>query len=139
VRVHAGYTRDRNNRDSASTGRLSLGGSAQNIAGTGLDLTISDSRVDRPTGQYHSLYFSAGRQLGRAVYVTGDYSSAVNVVRFTRLDGFTVETRPSTRQFGGSAMIYLARNLSLLITATQTTDEDLRELRLMTGLTYRLR
>ena len=139
VRVHAGYTRDRNNRDSASTGRLSLGVSAQNIASTGLDLTVSDSRVERPTGQYHSLYVSAGRQLGRAVYVTGDYSSAVNVVRFTRLDGFTVETRPSTQQFGGSAMIYMARNLSLLITATQTTDEELRELRLLTGLTYRLR
>jgi hypothetical protein len=139
LRVHAGYTRDRNNRDSDPTTRISLGASAQNIAGSGVDLTVSDSQIQRPTGRYHSVYVSAGRQIGRSVYLSGDYSSAVSIVRFTRLDGLTIETRPETRQLGASAMINLHRNVSLFTTVTRTLDDETREMRLLAGLTFRLR
>ncbi len=139
VRVHVGYTRDRNNRDSDPTTRLAFGASAQNIAHSGVDVTVSDSQIQRPTGRYQSLYLSAGRQIGRAVYITGDYSSAVSIVRYTRMDGLTVETRPHTRQFGGSAMITLYRNASLFATATRTLDDSSAEMRLLAGLTFRLR
>jgi len=139
VRVHGGYTRDRNNRDSAPTGRMTFGASAQNIAGSGVDVTVSDAQVDRPTGRYHSTYASIGRQLGRRLYASFDFSSAVSIVRFTRSDGITIEMRPETTQFGGSAVMTVGRSATVLITATRTADLDVREFRLLAGLTYRLR
>jgi hypothetical protein len=56
VRLHAGYSRDKNNRDDAPTGRVTLGGYAGNLAGSGLDVSGSDSWMNRPTGGYHSRY-----------------------------------------------------------------------------------
>lgn len=139
VRVNAGYTRDRNNRDSTATGRLTVGASATNLAHSGVDLTVSESRMSRPTGQYNSLYLSAGRQVGTALYLTTDFSSSVSIVRFTRSDGFTLETKPRTRQIGASGIVTLSRNLSLLITADRTRDDDVTDLRLLAGLTVRFR
>lgn len=139
VRTYAGYTRDRNNRDSDPTGRIVIGASAQDIAGSGVDVTVSDAQMQRPTGRYQSLYVSAGRQFGRTIYVSGDYASAVSIVRYTRLDGFTVETRPSTSQYGGSASINLGRSASLYINVTRTVDDDTHEFRVLAGLNYRLR
>ncbi len=139
VRVHAGYTRDRNNLDSVPTGRLSLGVNASDVAGTGLDLTVSDSRFERPTGRFHSLYVSVGRQAGRFVYLSGDYSTSLSVVRFIGADGVAVETRPETRQFGGSAVVYLGRHVSLLVTGTLTRDAGYTDTRVLSGITYRFR
>lgn len=139
VRVNAGYTRDKNNRDSTSTGRLSVGLSASDIAGSGFDLTVSDSETKQPTGNYSSLYLSVGRQIGRAVYVSGDYSSSLSVVRLAQSDGVTVESRPATRQLGGSAIVSLGRHLSLLVTAERLRDDTTTDLRLMSGITYRFR
>lgn len=139
VRVNAGYTRDRNNRDSAPTGRMTLGASAQDVAGSGVDLTVSDAQVDRPTGRYHSTYASVGRQLGRRLYASFDFSSAVSIVRFTRSDGLTIEMRPETTQVGGSIVMTAGRNATVLVTASRTTDLDAREFRLLAGLTYRVR
>jgi hypothetical protein len=104
-----------------------------------VDVTVSDSQIQRPTGNYQSFYLSAGRQLGRSVYVSGDYSSAVSIVRYTRLDGLTIETRPSTRQFGGSATINVSRSTSLFANVTRTTDDDTSEFRILAGLNFRLR
>lgn len=139
VRAYVGYTHDRNNHDSDPTERLTLGASAQNIGHSGVDLTVSDSQIQRPTGRYQSLYVSAGRQIGRSVYLSGDYSSAVSIVRFTRMDGLTIESRPATRQFGGSATINLTRSASLFANLTRTTDDSTSEMRILAGLTYRLR
>lgn len=47
--------------------------------------------------------------------------------------------RPPARQMGGSGMIDLARNISLFVTGTRTTDEDTQELRVLAGRAYRLR
>jgi hypothetical protein len=139
VRVYAGYSRDRNNRDDAPTGRTLLGGHAANLFGSGVDLSASDSRVDRPGGAYHSQYFSVGRSLGRALYVSGDYSTSLSVIRFLRGDGLIIETRPSTRRYSGTASATLTRSTSLLLTADYSRDDALTDLRILTSLSYRLR
>ena len=41
----------------------------------------------RPSGSYLSLYVSVGREIGNLVYVTGDYSTSLSVVRYLRTDG----------------------------------------------------
>jgi hypothetical protein len=68
-----------------------------------------------------------------------DYSTSLSVIRFLRGDGVIIETRPSTRRYSGSASITLNRNFSLLTTVDQTVDDDLRELRLLSALSYRIR
>ena len=139
VRLHAGYTRDKSNATSQPTGRWTIGANASDVAGTGIDLMVSDARIDRATGDYHSLYVSAGRQLGGAVYVSGDFATSLSVVRFTRFDGVIVETRPTTRQFGGSAVVTLGRHVSLLGNVALTKDGDFSDVRVLSGITYRIR
>ena len=139
VRVYAGYSRDRTNRNDSTTGRTLVGGHAANVFGTGFDVSGSDSLIDRSTGPYHSRYFSVGRGLGRAVYMSVDYSTSLSVIRFLRSDGVVIETRPSTRRYSGSASITLNRYFSLLTNVDQTVDEDLKELRVLSGLSYRIR
>jgi hypothetical protein len=139
VRAHAGFTRDRNNRDSEPTSRLTFGGSAQDILGSGVDVTATLTRVDRPAGQYRSWYVSTGRQIGRTTYVSVEYVSAVSIVRYTRLDGFTVEMQPSSHQVGASAVVALNRWFSGYATGTRTIDEDSAELRIVAGVSLRLR
>ena len=139
IRVNAGYTVDKNNHDSASTGRLTAGLYANNFQGTGFDLNVSESRITRPTGRYNSLYFSAGHQLGRSIYLSGDYSSSLSIARFTRSDGITIETRPRTRQLSAQGVVTLGRHWSLLFTGERTRDDTSSELRVLSGLTYRFR
>jgi hypothetical protein len=138
VRLYAGYTRDRTNRDDAATGRVLVGGHAGNVFGTGFDVSGSDSLVDRATGPYHSRYLSVGRSIGRA-YVSADYSTSLSVVRFLRTDGVVIETRPSTRRYSGSGSVTLNRHMSLLATVDYTLDDDLKEIRVLSGLSYRIR
>lgn len=139
LRVYAGYSRDRTNREDSATGRSLFGGHVSNVFGSGFDLSASDSRVQRSAGPYHSTYFSIGRSVGRAVYVSMDFSTSLSVVRFLRSDGVVIETRPSTRRYSGSASVTLNRYLSLITNIDQTVDGDLKELRVLTGLSYRIR
>jgi AMIN domain len=139
VRVHAGYSRDKNNRDDAPTGRWQLGGFAANAFGTGLDLTVSDNRTVRPDGSYHSTYASVGRELGPRIYATAEYSTALSQVRFVRGDGLLIESRPGTKRAGINGSILLWRSTSLLVSAERTTGDDYKELRMLTGITVRMR
>ena len=139
TRIYAGYSLDRNNRDDAASGRTILGGHAGNLFGSGLDVSASDSRVARPGGAYHSQYYSVGRAIGRSAYVSGDYSTSLSVIRFLRSDGLIIETRPSTRLFSGSASATLSRNTSLTFTMDYGKDTGMREIRMMTSLSYRFR
>jgi hypothetical protein len=139
VRVYAGYARDTNNRDDAPTGRFLLGGHASNVGGSGLDLAVSDSRINRPGGDYHSSYISIGRQFGRSVYVSGEYTTSLSKVRFLRSDGVLIETRPHTKQFGGTATINLGGSMSLQLTLEQTLDDSVSEFWMLSGLTFRFR
>jgi hypothetical protein len=139
VRVNGGYTRDRNNSDSTATGRITAGASASDIRHTGLDLTLSFARTDQSTGRHGSEYVSIGRQFGRALYFSGNYSTSLSVVTFTRSDGISVQTRPFTRQVGANAVVNMGRRLSLLVTADRTLDDTSKEFRVLTGITYRFR
>lgn len=139
VRLYAGYSRDKNNRDTDPTGRTQIGAYASSVAGSGFDVTVSDSLMQRAAGGYHSRYLSIGRQLGRRAYAYGDYSTSLSVVRFSRSDGITIETRPYTTRLSGTATINLGRSASLLATVERTRQDQVREFRVLTGLTYRIR
>jgi hypothetical protein len=138
VRVYAGYARDRNNRDADPTGRTLVGGHASRFL-AGLDLSASDSLMQRTGSTFHSRYVTLGRQVGRHVYLSGDYSTSLSVVRYSRSDGITIETRPHTTRYSGTATINLGRTTTLLVTAEQTRDADLTEFRLLSGITLRTR
>ena len=138
LRFYGGYSQDTNDRDSDPTGRINLGLSASNLLGTGLDLTVSDYRYSSGTSSsYDSWYVSVGRSVGSRVYVSGEYNSSLSVLRVTQLNGVTIENRPQTKRFGGSAVINLNRMLGLLINADYTIDGTYRETRVLAGLTYR--
>jgi hypothetical protein len=139
IRVNAGYARDKNNRDDRPTSRITIGGFASNVAKSGFDVSASDSYVDRVIGPYHSRYVSVGRQVGRTVYVTGDVSTSLAVLRFSGSDGVVVEMHPHTTRVTGSATINVGRSTSLLVTLDRTLDDGVKDLRLLSGITYRLR
>jgi len=139
VHVYASYARDRNNRDDLPTARVTIGGQAGDIMKSGIDAAFSDARIERSTGPYHSRYVSVGRGIGRAAYASLDYSTSLSVIRFERLDGVIIEARPRTRRWSGSTSINVRRALSLLFTLDRTTDDTVRDLRILTGLSYRIR
>jgi hypothetical protein len=139
VHVYGSYARDRNNRDDAPAARVTFGGQAGDIMKSGVDAAFSDARIERSTGPYHSRYVSIGRGIGRAAYASVDYSTSLSVIRFERLDGVIIETRPSTHRWSGSGSINVGRALSLLLSLDHTTDDTVRDLRILTGLSYRIR
>ncbi len=139
VRIYGGYSSDRNNRDDAPTGRVMVGAHAGNLFGSRFDVSASDSRINRPDAPYHSQYLSVGRGIGRGAYLSVDYSTSLSVVRFQRSDGLVIETRPSTRRLSANGSVTLSRSLSLLCTVDVERDTGMSELRLLSGLSYRLR
>lgn len=139
TRVYGGYATDRNSRDATPTGRILVGGYAANVGNVGLDLTASDTIINRPTGRYHSQYVSVGHQLGRSVYASVDYTTSLSIVRFSGGDGVTIETRPHTARVSATGSINLPGSGTILVTAERTLDDASREFRLLAGLTYRIR
>lgn len=139
IRVFGGYGQDRNNRGDPRVARLTAGGSVASVLRSGVDVTASYSRMDRQSrGSYSSWYVSAGRSVSARVYVTGDYSSSVSVLRLFGVDGIQVETRPFTRRVSGSAIVNVSRPLSVLVTGEHTSETAAAENRLLAGLTWRL-
>jgi hypothetical protein len=139
VRVYAGYSRDKTNRDAAPTGRTTIGGFAANVFGSGFDVTGSDALLDGTTRRYHSRYVSVGRQVRRSIYLSGDYSTSLSVIHFSRSDGLIIEMKPKTRRMSGNAVWNLGRSISILAMLDRTVDDQARELRVLSGITYRLR
>jgi hypothetical protein len=139
VRLNAGYTRDQNNRDSSATGRITAGGSVSRVARTGVDVTVSLSRMNRPTGQYNSLYVSTGRQFGRLLYLSTDYASSVSILQYSGSSGLSITTRPRMRQVSVSSVLNVNRRVSLLTTWEHTRNDTVSDMRMMSGLTYRFR
>jgi hypothetical protein len=137
VRVYAGYTRDKTNREDTPTGRTLIGGHAGNLFGSGFDVSASDAFIDGANRQYQSRFLSAGRQIGRTIYVSGDYSTSLSVLHFSRSDGVVIEMRPRTRRVSGNATIYLNRKVSLLFTIERTRDDQATDVRMLSGMTYR--
>jgi len=139
LRMYVGYGRDRNNRDSDPTGRLQVGGHSGNLAGSGVDLTASFNRIDRgAAGSYDAYYVSVGRSITPRFYLSGDFSSSLSVLRFTRGDGVMVETRPETKRYGVSGLLNIGRLVSFIGTAERTDDQNGAEWRVFSGLTYRI-
>ena len=139
IEIYGGYSRDRNNRDDAATNRMTIGGYSSNLFDSGLDVSGSDSLIDRPTGPYHARYISVGRAVSRSVYASADYSTSLAVVRYLRSDGVTIETRPWSRRLSGNLSAMFGRHVSLVGVIDVTIDEDVKDFRVMTGLTYRIR
>ncbi len=137
VRVFAGYAQDRGNRDDGATGRITAGFHASNVFRSGIDVTVSDSRIDRTGSSYDSWYGSIGRSFGSRVYVSLDYATALSVLRFTGSNGIVVETRPQTRRFSLNGSINLGRSLSLLLMAERGTGDFGTETRGSAGLSLR--
>ncbi|MEQ1575989.1 MAG: hypothetical protein ABL993_17270 [Vicinamibacterales bacterium] len=138
VRVYAGYARDRNNREDSATGRVTLGGHAANLLGTGFDVSASNARIDRPGGAYQSRYVSIGHSLGPSVHVSGDYSTSLSVVRVVRSDGLVIETHPWMRRFSGHGSIAFNHRWSLQFTCDYERDDRARQIRVLSGLEVRL-
>jgi len=137
-RVFAGYGQDKNDRDADPMDRLSFGVYTSNLFGTGVDVNVTDYRYQRGSASsYDSWYVSAGRSFGSRLYLSGEYTTSLSVLRYAREDGFVVESRPQTDRFGASANIYLSRTLSLLVVADYTRDEGYKETRLLSGLSVR--
>jgi hypothetical protein len=139
VRLYGGYGEDRNDRDSEPASRITAGWSASNLFGSGVDATVSLYRIDRGApGSYDSWYISVGRSIGSRTYVSGEYNSALSVVRATGADDFIVESRPRTDRVSASAIVNATRLLSFLVTAERTADEAYTETRVLAGITCRL-
>jgi hypothetical protein len=138
VRVFAGYGQDKNGSGDQATGRLSFGLYSSNLFGSGFDFNVTDYRYNRGVASsYDSWYVSLGRSVGSKVYLTGEFTSSLSVLRYTQSSGIVIETKPSTKRFGASAMIQLTRAMSLFLTGEHTTDDTYNENRVMTGITYR--
>lgn len=56
-----------------------------------------------------------------------------------RGDGIVIDSRPETRRLGMNGSVLLWRSTSLLLSAERTTGNDYRELRVLAGITVRLR
>jgi hypothetical protein len=139
TRLYAAFARESNNRDTESSRRATIGGHAPDVGGLGIDLTASQSFISRSQGSYSARYVSLGRQIGRSVYVSGDWSTSLSIVRFSRSDGLVIESRPHTTRYSGTATISLPNALSFLALAEYTHGDNYRDVRLMSGLTYRIR
>jgi hypothetical protein len=138
LRLNGGLGQDRNNRDDEASGRITYGLYASNILRSGVDVTVSDSRIDRGTaGSYDSWYVSVGRSFSSRVYLTGDYGSSLSFYRFTSAAGFTIESRPTTRRLALSSVINTTRTTSLLITAERVLYDNAQQTRILSGLTWR--
>jgi len=138
LRLFGGYGQDRNNRDDQASGRLTYGAYASNVFKTGIDVTFSDSRIDRGAkGWYDSWYVSVGRSFGSRVYLTGDYSSSLSLYRFTSATGFIIESQPTTRRLALSSVINTTRTTSILITGERVLFDDGAQTRILAGLTWR--
>jgi hypothetical protein len=137
VRIYGGYSQDRTNRDSEPNGRITIGGYAGNIRNSGFDVSASDNTIDGAGRRYHAFYVSVGRQVGRTVYLSGDFSSSLSIIQFSRSDGIVVEQHPETKRVSGTAVIYASRAISVMVTVDRTVDDTTRDLRILSGITYR--
>lgn len=139
ARLYGGYGEDRNDQNSEPASRITVGGSASNLLGSGVDATVSLYRIDRGApGSYDSWYVSIGRSVGSRTYVSGEYNSALSVVRTTGDADFIVESRPRTDRFSASAIVNATRLLSFVVTAEYTADDAYTETRILAGATCRL-
>jgi hypothetical protein len=135
IRLFAGYSRSKNNRDDSSTNRTTLGLIVPNLLRSGIDVHVSGTRTKRPGSSNDSWYVSLGRNLGRRVYLSGEYASSLAVLRALDPGNITVETRPRNHRAVLSGIFHLSRLFSLNLTAEHFRDDTIRETRILSGIT----
>lgn len=136
VRIHAGYSTDRHNREDRRFGRISAGIWASNVGGSGIDATLSDNRSKRPDGSYDSWYASLGRSLGTKVYVTVDYATSLVVIRVID-NGVTIERHPKSKRYGVNGVWNMTRAFSFIATLERLQDDSSTDERGTFGVIYR--
>ena len=141
IRLYAGYAAEKRNRSDATIGRITAGLFASDLFRTGFDLSVSENRYQRTTGQGddNAVYVSLGRSIGPQVYLTAEYSTSVAFLQFTDSGGVTVVSQPSFQRYALSGVANLSRAFSLLLTlehirGDQRVDEENRAL---LGLSFR--
>jgi len=139
VSLFAGRYQDKTNREDRPANRTTIGGNAMNVGDSGFDVAASLTRNERTSGNYRSHYVSLGRQIGRRVYVTGDYTTSLSVIQFSRSDGLIIEERPTNKRLSVTSSINAGSMTTLQFTLDRTWDSSYRELRLLTGIAYRFR
>ena len=134
VEVYGGYARDRNNRDDAADRARHDRRLRHATCSTPASTCRARTRgsIARPGPIIPGISRSAAASAAR-VYVSGDYSTSLAVVRFLRSDGVTIETRPWTRRLSGNVSATLNRQFSLIGVVDYTMDEGMNDLRVMTG------
>ena len=138
LRIWGGYSQEQTSRAGESYPRYQAGISAMNVFGSGLDLTASDYRYNRPsTGSYDSFYASIGRSIGPKVYLTLDYTTSLSTLAFTTGDGVVVQSRPRSKRFAMQGVVNISRAFSLILTAEQLRDDTARQVRGLLGITFR--
>jgi hypothetical protein len=138
LRVWGSYGRDRDNQgDEEWYGRYGLGISFIDLFNVGLDLTASNTKVDRADESYDNTYISLGKSFGRRVYISLDYISSLSVFRYDDEEGVSVELRPESDRYSLSTNINLNRSFSLFVIGELFDGDDYEERRVLTGLTLR--
>jgi hypothetical protein len=138
LRFWGGYSQEQSSRAGETYGRFQGGISAMNVFGSGVDLTASDYRYNRPsTGSYDSIYASIGRNIGPKVYLTLDYTTSLSTLSITNSDGVVVQSRPRSRRFALQGVVNLSRAFSVILTGEQIRDDTARQFRGLLGLTFR--
>jgi hypothetical protein len=138
LRFWGGYSQEQSSGTGETYPRYQAGISAMNVFGSGLDLTASDYRYNRPsTGSYDSIYASIGRSIGPNVYLTLDYTTSLSVLSITNADGVVVQSRPRSKRFALQGVVNLSRAFSVILTAEQIRDDTARQFRGLAGITFR--
>jgi hypothetical protein len=138
LRFYVGYGQDQSNEGDDKTGRLTSGFYSSDLFHTGIDAQVSISRRDRNDGSsYNSWIVSAGRMIFPKLYVSGEYTSSLSIVKFIGNDNVVIVTRPSSNRYSISSMFYWTRALTLLFTVERTNSDSVYENRLLGGVTYR--
>ena len=138
MRLFGGYSQDKNGNATDPVSRVSFGLSSSNLLKTGLDVQVSDYRYSGGTSpSYDSWYASIGRNLSPRVYVSGEFTSSLSVLRYVQSSGIVIENRPSTKRFGGTAIVHVSKTSSILVVFDHTQDTNYRENRVLAGLTFR--
>ncbi len=139
VRVFGGYARDQTNQDTVITGRATVGAYISSLGSTGLDLTVSDSRILRGgLSSYDAWYVSVGRTAGGRAYLSGDYTTSLSTLNLSTSSVAQIQTNPRTQRLSGSATVNLNRTFSLLVTADHTIDPAYTDNRVLAGITCRV-
>ncbi len=137
TRLIAGYSREKDNQSDRAYGRTTLGLWSTNVLGTGFDVTVTDSRSNRPGGAYDSWYASLGRNLGKRFYLSAEYTTSLSILQLYNTDGVLVETQPRSKRYSLYGLWNVDRHFSLMLTGERIREDTVTDNRLLLGLVYR--